>query len=84
MTGPKTGPSLSPTPFWRIPLHFRANEDNPAKEPDRISRKPDLSQSKKIGRLLETLADSILENDTTNIIFLNEIQNIRSENSIQK
>ncbi|TGM53650.1 hypothetical protein [Leptospira adleri] len=65
-------------------MHSRANEDNPAKVPDRISRKPDLSQSKKIGRLLENLADSILENDSTNIVFLNEIQNSRSEDSIQK
>ncbi|MBM9576747.1 hypothetical protein JWG45_06220 [Leptospira sp. 201903070] len=65
-------------------MHSRANEDNPVQDPDRISRKPDLSQSKKLGRLLETLADSILENDSTNIVFLNEIQNVRSESSIRK
>ncbi|XDD52090.1 hypothetical protein AB3N59_18040 [Leptospira sp. WS92.C1] len=64
-------------------MHSRANEDKPESTPDKISRKPDLSQNKKIGRLLETLADSILENNSTNIVFLNEIQNKRSENSIQ-
>lgn len=65
-------------------MHSRANDDNPENKPERISRKPDASRSKKIGRLLETLADSILENETTNIVFLNEIQNNRSENSIQR
>lgn len=75
---------LSLTPFWRIPVYSRANEDKPENQPDKISRKPDLSQSKRIGKLLETLADSILENNPTNIVFLNEIQNNRSENSIQR
>ncbi|EMJ98131.1 hypothetical protein [Leptospira alstonii] len=65
-------------------MYSRANEDNPENKPDKISRKPDLSQSKKMGRLLETLADSILENDSTNIVFLNEIQKNRSESSIQR
>ncbi|TGK27980.1 hypothetical protein EHQ12_13990 [Leptospira gomenensis] len=62
-------------------MYSRANEDQPEKDPDKISRKPDLSQSKKIGRLLETLADSMLENDSTNIVFLNEIESRRSETS---
>ncbi|PJZ56306.1 hypothetical protein [Leptospira barantonii] len=65
-------------------MYSRANEDNPETKPERISRKPDPSRSKKIGKLLETLADSILENESTNIVFLNEIQNNRSENSIQR
>ncbi|AXR60009.1 hypothetical protein [Leptospira mayottensis] len=65
-------------------MYSRANEDNPENKPDKISRKPDVSQSKKIGKLLEALANNILENDTKNIIFLNEIQNNRSESSIQK
>ncbi|AJR16173.1 hypothetical protein [Leptospira interrogans] len=55
-------------------MYSRANEDNPENKPDKISRKPDSSRDKKIGRLLETLADSILENESTNIVFLNEIQ----------
>ncbi|EMO53024.1 hypothetical protein [Leptospira noguchii] len=65
-------------------MYSRANEDNPENKPDKISRKPELSRNKKIGRLLETLADSILENNSTNIVFLNEIQNDRSESSIQR
>ncbi|ALO28143.1 hypothetical protein [Leptospira borgpetersenii] len=65
-------------------MYSRANEDNPENKPDKISRKPDFSQSKKIGRLLEALADNILENDTKNIVFLNEIQNNRSKSSIQR
>ncbi|EJO68823.1 MULTISPECIES: hypothetical protein [Leptospira] len=65
-------------------MYSRANEDNPENKPDKISRKPDSSRDKKIGRLLETLADSILENNFTNIVFLNEIQNDRSESPIQK
>ncbi|EMY77463.1 hypothetical protein LEP1GSC060_3003 [Leptospira weilii serovar Ranarum str. ICFT] len=65
-------------------MYSRANEDNPENKPDKISRKPDLSQSKKMGRLLETLADNILENDSTNIVFLNEIRKNRSESSIHK
>ncbi|WP_061247803.1 hypothetical protein [Leptospira noguchii] len=65
-------------------MYSRANEDNPENKPDKISRKPELSRNKKIGKLLETLADSILENNSTNIVFLNEIQNDRSESSIQR
>ncbi|EKR73205.1 hypothetical protein [Leptospira noguchii] len=65
-------------------MYSRANEDNPENKPDKISRKPELSRNKKIGRLLETLADNILENNSTNIVFLNEIQNDRSESSIQR
>ncbi|EMM75874.1 hypothetical protein LEP1GSC171_1536 [Leptospira santarosai str. HAI1380] len=72
------------TLFGGFPLYSRANEDNPENKPDTISRKPDFSQSKKIGRLLETLANNILENDTKNIVFLNEIQNHKSKNSIQR
>ncbi|EMF83102.1 hypothetical protein LEP1GSC188_2090 [Leptospira weilii serovar Topaz str. LT2116] len=65
-------------------MYSRANEDKPENKPDKISRKPDFSQNKKIGKLLEVLANNILESDTKNIVFLSEIQNNRSENSIQR